>query len=113
MNRLHSTGFLFITIAGWLTWATTPPGRQASGSSPAPDGWTTAAPREEIRPAFAYEAAGGADGKGVFAIKADGREGLDGCWTKTYPVAGGKHYRFQTFYQAREVAVPRRSIVVK
>src|SRR5262249_60864618 len=41
------------------------------------------------------------------------REGLDGWWTKTFPVEGGKHYRVQAFYRARGVATPRRSIVVK
>ena len=53
-----------------------------------PDGWTTAAPRDEIRPKFAYDARGGRDGKGAFVITADGREGLDGWWTKTIAVRG-------------------------
>ncbi len=63
--------------------------------------------REEIRPEFAY------DPKGIFVIKADQREGLAGCWTKTFPVTGGKHYRFTAGYQAKGVAVPRRSIVAE
>jgi predicted amidohydrolase len=78
-----------------------------------PDGWTTAAPRADIRPRFAYDAEGGVDRKGCFIITADGREGLDGCWKKTFPVAGSKHYRFTASYQSRGVAVPRRSIVVE
>src|SRR5436190_8986423 len=77
--------------------------------SRAPDGWTTAAPRDEIRPEFAYDPSGGPDGKGCFTIKADRRDGLAGCWQKTFAVSGGKHYRFQTGYQASGVAVPRRS----
>ncbi len=40
-----------------------------------PEGWTTAAPREEISPAFAYEPNGGTDGKGSFVITAAAREG--------------------------------------
>ena len=36
-----------------------------------PDGWTTSAPREEIRPKFSYDAHGGRDGKGGFVIAAD------------------------------------------
>src|SRR6516225_2577274 len=79
----------------------------------APDGWTAAAPREEIRPAFAYDPTGGPDGKGCFAIKADRREGLAGCWKKACPITGGKYYRFGARYQAQGVAVPRRSIVVE
>ena len=78
-----------------------------------PDGWTTAAPRDEIRPAFAFEPQGGPDGRGAFVIKADQREGLDGCWMTTFPVTGGKHYHFRALYQAKNVAVPRRSAVVK
>jgi predicted amidohydrolase len=79
----------------------------------APADWKTAAPREEIRPEFAYEPAGGPEGSRAFVIRHDRREGLDGCWTKTFPVTGGYHYRFQAAYQARGVAVPRRSIVAK
>src|SRR5260370_5714967 len=77
-----------------------------------PHGWTTTAPRAEIRPAFSYEPDGGADGKGCFVIAAD-REGLDGCWTKSFPVAGGKYYRFAAFYKATGVELPRRSIVAE
>jgi predicted amidohydrolase len=79
----------------------------------APDGWATAAPRAEIRPDFAYDPRGGADAKGGFVIRADGREGLAGCWKKAFPVTGGKHYRFQTSYQAKGVTLPRRSIVAE
>jgi predicted amidohydrolase len=70
-------------------------------------------PRDEIRPVFAYEPSGGPDGTGAFVITAAQREGLDGCWTKTFPITGGRHYHFQAFYQAHQVAVPRRSILVK
>jgi predicted amidohydrolase len=79
----------------------------------APDGWTTAAPRDEIRPVFAYEAKGGPDGNGCFAIKADHREGLDGCWKKTFPITGGKYYRFEAKFLAKGVALPRRSVVAE
>jgi predicted amidohydrolase len=85
----------------------------AAGRAEAPDGWTAAAPRPEIRPALAYEPTGGPGGQGAFVIRADGRDGLDGWWTKTFPVAGGKHYRFQALYRAAGVALPRRSVVVK
>jgi predicted amidohydrolase len=100
-----------------LAGASLTEGRQgppaAQPSTAAPNGWTTAAPRDEIRPAFAYDPAGGPDGKGCLTIKADGREGLDGWWTKTFPVTGGKHYRFAASYQAKGVAVPRRSVLVE
>ncbi|MFL5339611.1 MAG: carbon-nitrogen hydrolase family protein [Gemmataceae bacterium] len=72
---------------------------------PAPAGWTTAAPRDEIRPAFAYD-------NGAFVITSD-RDGLDGCWTKSFPIDGGKYYHFVAFCQAKGVELPRRSVVVE
>src|SRR5579875_1966161 len=62
----------------------------AEGSQGGPEGWTTAAPRDEIRPAFSYQPDGGVDGRGCLVIKADHREGLDGYWKKEIPVTGGK-----------------------
>jgi predicted amidohydrolase len=85
----------------------------APASAPAPAGWTAAAPREEIRPAFTFEPHGGIDGKGAWVIRADRREGLHGWWSRTFPVTGGKHYRFAAFYRAAGVAIPRRSVVAR
>jgi predicted amidohydrolase len=79
----------------------------------APTGWKTAAPRDEVRPEFGFEPTGGADGKGCFIIRADNRAGLDGYWTKTFTVQGGKSYRFAAFYKTQSVALPRRSVVAK
>src|SRR5258708_359726 len=56
----------------------------------APDGWVTGAPRDEIRPEFAHQAHGAFDGGACLIIKADHREGLDGCWKKVFSVTGGK-----------------------
>lgn len=77
------------------------------------DGWTTAAPREELRPSFRYEADGGHRNQGSLIIQADHREGLDGYWTKMIPVEGGRHYRFQAFRRLENVASPRRSALVR
>src|SRR5678815_3151899 len=60
----------------------------------APGGWKAAAPREEIKPSFKYEAKGGPASGERLVIQCDDREGLDGYWTKTLPVEGEKHYRF-------------------
>ena len=49
-------------------------------------GWTSAGLRDELRPSFAYEEAGGPDGRPAWVIRMDEREGLRGCWTKSYPV---------------------------
>lgn len=82
-------------------------------ANPAPEGWSTGAPREEIRPEFACDPQGGADGGSCLVIRTDQREGLDGWWKRTFPVEGGKSYRFAALCRANRVAVPRRSIVVK
>ena len=85
----------------------------SAGTGPAPDGWTTAAPRDEIRPQFAFDPKGGPGGAGCFIIRADQREGLDGCWKKSFPIDGGKYYHFESLYKASGVLVSRRSIVAK
>src|SRR5262249_31325634 len=90
-----------------------PTGRSFASDLPtAFNGWTTFAPREEIRPEFSVQTRT-SDGCAHFVIKAGGREGVDGCWKKTIPVVGGKSYQFQAYYRARGVAVPRRSIVAE
>src|SRR5437667_6599233 len=59
------------------------------------DGWTGAAPREEIRPSFEFKPDAGPGRHGSLVIRAEGREGLDGHWTKTLPIKSGKYYRFR------------------
>jgi predicted amidohydrolase len=123
MNRTFFVRLALLAATGWLAAPAgseereaPSPERSALGaprSTLAPDGWTTAAPREEISPAFAYEPVGGVDGKGIFIITAAQRECLDGCWKKSLPIKGGGYYQFQAFYQARNVTVHRRSVVVK
>jgi predicted amidohydrolase len=83
------------------------------GKSSVPDGWTSSAPREELRPKFSYDVHGGRDGKGGFIIAADQREGLDGWWTTTVPVQGGAHYRFHAARKIDRVTLPRQSAVVR
>jgi predicted amidohydrolase len=83
----------------------------AAGESNGVAGWTTTAPREEIGPRFVFDATGGPGGTGCFLIQADQREGLDGCWRKTFPVQGGKYYRFEASCQTSGTLVPRRSVV--
>jgi len=46
-------------------------------------------------------------------IRADGRQGLDGYWTKTFEVTGGKTYRFAALFKTQGVTLARRSIVAK
>src|SRR5882724_1369238 len=77
------------------------------------DTWTTAAPREEIRPQFQYTETDGKSGHGSLTIRADEREGLHGWWQKTFPVSGGGHYHFSAWHRAENIAVPRRSVLAR
>jgi predicted amidohydrolase len=113
MRRTLVVGILLLVVIAWPNAARPQTGQKASNPASAPAGWATASPRKEICPAFGYEPAGGKDVKGVFLISAEQREGLDGWWTKTFPIVGGRYYRFQAFYQAKHVSVPRRSVLVK
>src|SRR5262245_32625708 len=79
------------------------------GTEAAPDGWKTAAPRDEIKPAFRHEPRGGHGGQGVFLIAGDQREGTSGWWQKSFPVEGGKAYRFTAWRKSDGVSSPRTS----
>jgi len=109
MNRKGKLYLLFTAVAACAATVF------AADNKPSvvPEGWTTSAPREEIRPKFSYDAHGGRDGKGGFVIAADHREGLDGWWTKTFPVRGGMHYRFHAARKMDRVTLPRQSAVVR
>jgi predicted amidohydrolase len=85
----------------------------ANAASSLPDGWQTAAPREEIRPAFSFEETGGLGHAGGFIITHDQRDGLDGWFQKSFPVSGGQFYRFFAVRKTSNVRVPRRSAVVR
>lgn len=81
---------------------------RAAAAEP-PEGWTTTSPRDEICPRFTYDQHGGPDGRGAFSIQADGREGLDGAWVRTFPISAGRHYRFHTKRKTTHVAAAHRS----
>lgn len=77
-----------------------------------PAGWTTASPREEIRPEFQFDPAGGPQHTGALVIKSDIREGLQGRWSKTFPVTGGKSYHFEVQRKLTGGAEPARRTAV-
>ncbi len=79
----------------------------------APEGWTTAAAREELRPTFRYDPKGGPKGTGSFILEANAREGLNGWWTKTFPITGGQHYRFHALRKVTSGDSPRRTGVAR
>jgi len=90
-----------------------PGGNGSAKPESAPKGWSTAAPREEIRPDFSFDPKGGRDGKGSFLISADQREGLNGYWVRTVPIKGTHYYHFHAVRKIENVPVPRRSAVVR
>src|SRR5260370_1402475 len=77
------------------------------------DGWTSVAPREEIRPQFQRTETGGTSGHGALAIRADEREGLHGWWQKTFSVTPGLHYRFSAWRRTENITVARRSVLAR
>ena len=73
--------------------------------------WQPASPRDELKPKFGRGI--GPRGYTSLTIEHDGREGLDGYWKQAFPVAGGTWYRFHCVRKAENVAVPRRSSLVR
>ncbi len=96
----------FVTIFGWSFCFVF---QIAAGSL---EGWTTVAPREEIRPQFQPTETGGKSGQGALVIRADERDGLHGWWQKIFSVTGGQHYHFSAWRRTEHVAVPRRAAVL-
>lgn len=107
MHMKHLSLFLLAATCAVLGSAS------ASPKDAPPEGWTTAAPRDEIRPQFSYQVRGGREGHGVFVIQADGREGLQGWWQKTFPVQGGRHFKFTAFRRAENLPVARQNVMVR
>jgi predicted amidohydrolase len=78
-----------------------------------PLGWTPHAPREEIRPEFAWEATGGPQSTETLIIRAGDRTGLAGHWEQTLAVTGGLYYRFSVERQLTNIDVPRRAAIAR
>ncbi len=104
-------GRVFAVLCLWAGFAGGTAAEEKSGQPPG--GWTTAAPRDEVRPAFSYAPVGGRSGQGCFVITGDEREGLSGWWTRSFEVEGGKAYHFAAWRKTEDVASPRRSGVVR
>ena len=84
-----------------------------AGGDSYPPGWSTAAPRDELRPVFSFEPKGGPNGAGTLTVTHDQRDGLDGWFQKSFVVSGGEFYRFQVLRKISKVALPRRSCLVR
>jgi len=77
------------------------------------DGWTSVIVRGETAPTFDYDSKGGPNSNGALNMRADARAGLDGRWTKTFPVEGGQYYRFHALCRWTNVDSPRRSVLAR
>src|SRR5687767_6204136 len=72
-----------------------------------PEGWMPRSPREEIRPQFRHEPAAGRNGQAALVIAGDARDGTSGWWQKSFPVEGGKSYRFSAWRKTEGVSDAR------
>lgn len=75
--------------------------------------WTLWAPREEARPQSVMHQQGGHDGKGSLVLETGAGEHWIGCWTRTVPVEGGKHYQFGAWRKHSAMPEPRRSVYAR
>jgi predicted amidohydrolase len=96
-----------VVLAAMLSLAAGTPATES------PDGWQAAAPRDEIRPELSFDPEGGPKRAGSFVIRHDEREGLDGWFQKSFAVTGGECYCFHAVRKLTDVAIPRRSALVR
>jgi len=76
-----------------------------------PDGWKAEAPREEISPQFRAEQR--EKGGHELVMAARGTPATSGWWTKDFEIASGTWHLFQAKYKAKNVTLPRRSVLVR
>lgn len=107
-NRLP---WLVLVLAGAGLAVPSANGADEPAVAAAPSGWSTQTPRAEIQPRFTYLPEGGPNHRGSFVIEADAREGLIGWWQKTFPVQGGRVYKFSAKRKAEHIETPRQAAV--
>src|SRR5262245_11552318 len=104
LGRVPGRMFALALVGASLAAATRPSG---AGADPDSGGWTAGAPRDEIRPEFACETGDGPGCPTTLVIRAGRRDGVDGYWTKAFPVTGGRHYRLRWAAVADQVLPAR------
>ena len=77
------------------------------------DEWSLWSPREEAKPAADVNPKGGHEGKGSLVLETGAGEQWVGCWTRTLPVEGGKHYQFSAWKKTSAMPVQRRSVYAR
>lgn len=77
------------------------------------DGWSVWSPRDEAKPDADVSKTGGHDGKAALILETGKGEHWIGCWTRTLPVEGGRHYQFSAWKKASAMPVERRSVYAR
>jgi predicted amidohydrolase len=85
----------------------------AARSSVAQDRWEARSARDEIRPAFAYEAKGGPNESGSLEIETGMQYGLDGHWAKSFAIEGGRWLRFHAKRRVTGIDSPERCVLAR
>jgi hypothetical protein len=77
------------------------------GERPAglPESWVVCAPDAEIMPTFVYDPQGGLKENGSLRIRTNGGIEQHGWFQRSYPVTGGKWYRFQAMRKTDQVTL--------
>ena len=107
-------GVVLVLGAATLSTSSIPPSpTRPADAARFPSGWEQVSQRQEILPDFSFDPTGGPKGGGAFVITAADSVGQHGWCQKTFPVGGGRFYRFQAVRRTHRVGVPRRSAVVR
>lgn len=77
------------------------------------DGWQVESPRDEARPDAVLNPKAGRDGRGGLVMETGAGEHWIGAWTRTVPVAGGRHYRFEAWRKISGIEHARRSVYAR
>jgi predicted amidohydrolase len=83
-----------------------------AGAEPAPDGWTTFSPRDEIAPRFFWKAES-IPSHYVLGIAGQGSEAVDGRWVREMNVTAGKRYVFKAGFRAHDIPSLSRSVLAR
>lgn len=75
--------------------------------------WSVWSPRDEAKPDADVSKTGGHDGKGSLLLATGKGEHWIGCWTRTLPVEGGKHYQFSAWKRSSAMHTARRSVYAR
>ncbi len=79
----------------------------------AQEGWVARSARDEIRPAFSFDATGGPRRTGSLVAETGAQNGLDGHWEKTFQVEGGRWYHFHVRRRATGIDSPERCVLAR